>query len=191
MVPVLPAYFHFAGRWWPSAKVAEIGHIGLIAGRPHPTGMTRQHIVTTAPGGRVLITTPSLTAMCFMTCGGGRWDDVIPYELPGFLELQIAEQATHGVGEHAARRFVEAMQEGGRSADEAYGIMLERFAAPLGTGHELWATEDLPTDRTYRDAWRRSANGGPILIDQRKVMEIDETRIARMWAAYEPAKSSS
>jgi hypothetical protein len=36
--------------------------------------------------------------------------------------------------------------------------------------------------RTYRNAWRRSHNGGPILLDERKVMEIDE---ARMWSAYE------
>ena len=40
-------------------------------------------------------------------------------------------------------------------------------------------------DRTYRDAWRRSHNGGPIVIDERKAMAIDE---ARAWAAYEAAR---
>ena len=169
------------GRDWPAATVAAVGHIGLDG---RPTGMTRKHIVTTAPDGRVLITTPSLTAMCFVTCGGGRWDDELQHEPPGFLERQIAEQAKNGVGEWAARRFVMAMQDGGCTVEEAYGIMLDRFAAHLGTGHELWPTEDIPTDHTYRNAWRRSHNGGPILINPRKAREIDE---ARMWRDYERA----
>jgi hypothetical protein len=169
----------FAGRSWPADIVAEIGHIGQDG---RPTGMTRKHIVSTAPDGRVLITTPSLTAMCWMTCGGGRWDDVIPHEPPGFLERQIAEQARHGVGERAARHFVMALHEGGLTVEEAYDVMRDRFCAHLGTGHDLWNTADIPTDRTYRDAWRRSHNGGPIYIDERKAQDIDEFRA---WQAYE------
>jgi hypothetical protein len=45
----------------------------------------------------------------------------------------------------------------------------------------------VPTDRTYRDAWRRSHNGGPIRLDENKVTEIDE---ARAWAAYEAPRLS-
>ena len=178
------ATFRFAGRDWPADIVAEIGHIGPDG---KPTGVTRKHVVTTGPDGRVLITTPSLTAMAYMTCGGRRWDDELQHEPPGFLERQIAEQAKNGVGEWAARRFVMAMQDGGCTVEEAYGFMLERFAAHLGTGHELWATQDIPTDWTYRKAWRRSHNGGPIWLDERKVVEIDE---ARAWAAYETFHSS-
>jgi hypothetical protein len=118
-----------------------------------------------------------------MTGGGGRWDEDIRWDRE-FLARQIAKQAEE-CGEWAAARFVRAMQFGGCSTPEAYGIMRDRFCAHLGSGHELWDTADVPQDRTYRDAWRRSHNGGPILLDERKVMEIDEARIARMWAAYE------
>jgi hypothetical protein len=169
----------FADRLWPAATVAEIGYIGANG---LPTGSTRKHIVYTRPDGGVSVCAPSLTAMCFMACGGGRWDEVIPCEPPGFLERQIAAQAADGVGERNARRFVMAMHRGGLSVGEAYEAIRDRFCAHLGTGCEIWATEDVPTDRTYRDAWRRSHNGGPIRLEPTKVMEIDA---ARMWAAYE------
>jgi hypothetical protein len=71
---------------------------------------------------------------------------------------------------------------GGLTTAEAYGVMRDRFCAHLGRGCELWDTEDVPTDRTYRNAWRRSHNGGPIVIDEEKARAIDE---ARAWAAYE------
>lgn len=137
-----------------------------------------KRLVYTRHDGGVSICAPSLTALAYMTGGGGRWDG-FPR---GFLERQIAEQAKYGVGEWAAARFVRAMQFGGLSTPEAYGVMRDRFCAHLGTGCELWDVADVPTDRTYRDAWRRSANGGPILLDERKALSIDE---ARMWRAYE------
>jgi hypothetical protein len=140
-----------------------------------------KRIVYTRPDNGVSICAPSLTALGYMTGGGGRWDG-FPR---GFLERQVAEQAKHGVGEDNAARFVRAMQFGGCSTPEAYGIMRDRFCAHLGTGCELWDVEDVPTDRTYRDAWRRSHNGGPILIDQRKVMALDERRA---WAAYKAGR---
>jgi hypothetical protein len=140
-----------------------------------------KRIVYTRPNGGVSICAPSLTALAYMTGGGGRWDDILRYDR-GFLDRQIAEQARYGVGEWAAARFVRAMQFGGFSTTEAYGVMRDRFCAHLGSGHELWDMDDVSTDRTYRDAWRRSHNGGPILLDEAKVREIDE---ARAWTAYQ------
>ena len=140
-----------------------------------------RRIVFTRPNGGVSICAPSLTALAYMTGGGGRWDDVLRWDRD-FLDRQIAEQSKCGVGEWAAARFVRAMQFGGLSTPEAYGVIRDRFCAHLGSGHELWHTEDVPTNRTYRDAWRRSRNGGPILIDEVKARSIDE---ARAWAAYE------
>lgn len=140
----------------------------------------RKRIVYTRPDGGVSICAPFITALAYMTGGGGRWDDILRWDR-GFLDRQIAEQSKYGVGEWAAARFVRAMQFGGCSTSEAYGIMRDRFCAHLGTGHELWDVEDVPRDRTYRDAWRRSHNGGPILIDAHKALEIDE---ARAWRAY-------
>jgi len=137
-----------------------------------------KRIVYTRPDGGVSICAPSLTALAYMTGGGGRWDGYPR----GFIERQIAAQAADGVGEDNAARFVRAMQFGGCSTPEAYGVMRDRFCFHLGTGCELWNVEDVPTDRTYRDAWRRSHNGGPIVIDEAKARVIDE---ARMWVAYE------
>jgi hypothetical protein len=147
-----------------------------------------KRIVYTRPDGGVSICAPSLTALAYMTGGGGRWDEDIRHLPRGFLERQIAEQARHGVGEWAAARFVQAMQFGGLSTPEAYGVIRDRFCAHLGSGHELWDTADVPTDRTHRDAWRRSHNGGPILIDEAKARAIDEVR---MWKAYEGAVNGS
>jgi hypothetical protein len=122
-----------------------------------------------------------------MTGGGGRWDDIIRWDRD-FLDRQIAAQSANGVGEWAAARFVRAMQFGGCSTPEAYGIMRDRFCAYLGSGHELWDAADVPQDRTYRDAWRRSHNGGPIYIDERKRVEIDERRA---WLAYDELRRSA
>ncbi|HEY1244365.1 MAG TPA: hypothetical protein VH913_25655 [Hyphomicrobiaceae bacterium] len=142
-----------------------------------------KRIVYTRPDRGVSICAPSLTALAYMTGGGGRWDG-FPR---GFLDRQIAKQAEE-CGEWAAARFVRAMQFGGCSTAEAYGITRDRFCAHLGTGGELWDVADVPTDRTYRDAWRRSPNGGPILLDERKVREIQELRT---WRAYEASRRGS
>lgn len=138
-----------------------------------------KRIIYTRHDGGVSICAPSHTALRFMTGGGGRWDG-FPR---GFLERQIAKQAEEA-GEWAAARFVRAMQFGGLTTAEAYGVMRDRFCAHLGTGCELWDTEDVPTDRTYRDAWRRSHNGGPIVIDERKARAIDESRAWKAYAAW-------
>ena len=140
-----------------------------------------KRIVYTRHDGGVAVCAPSLTALRYMTGGGGRWDDILRWDRE-FLDRQIAAQAKHGVGEWAAARFVHAMQFGGLTTAEAYGVMRDRFCAHLGTGCELWDTADVPRDRTYRDAWRRSHNGGPILIDERKAREMDEVRA---WKVYE------
>ena len=96
--------------------------------------------------------------------------------------MQIERQIAAGHDADAARRFVIAMQFGGCSTAEAYGIIRDRDCAHLGTGCELWDVKDIPTDRTYRDAWRRSHNGGPIWLDERLAQAIDERRA---WQAYE------
>lgn len=129
-------------------------------------------IVYTRLDGCVSVCTPSATAMRFMTHGGGRWDG---FE-PGFVDRQIVAQAENGVGERAARRFVMAMQTGGSTDAEAFEIMRDRFCAHLGTGCELWSTSELP-DRWFRNAWRRSHNGGPIGIAMKMARRIQLMRI--------------
>ncbi len=142
--------------------------------------MPAKRIIYTRHDGGVSICAPSLTALRYMTAGGGRWDDVLRWDRE-FLDRQIVEQTKYGVGEWAASRFVRAMQYGGLTTAEAYAVIRDRFCAHLGTGCELWDVADVPTDRTHRDAWCRSHNGGPILIDERKARAMDE---ARAWKAY-------
>jgi|SRR5262245_14599531 len=140
--------------------------------------MPDKRIVYTRPDGGVSICAPSDTALAYMTGGGGRW-----VGFPrGFLQRQLEAQAKECGNEWFAKRFICAMHFGGVTTAEAYAIMRDRFCAHLGSAHELWDVSDIPTDRTYRNAWRRSHNGGPITIDEQKALEIEE---ARAWAEYE------
>ena len=131
-----------------------------------------KRIVYTRPGGGVSVCAPSLTALRYMTGGGGRWDGYPP----GFLDRQIAKQAEE-CGERNAHRFVMAMQFGGCTDAEAYELMRDRFCAHNGSGCELWDISDLPTDRWFRDAWVRSHNGGPINISLPKAKEVQFRKI--------------
>jgi hypothetical protein len=140
-----------------------------------------RRIVYTRHDGGVTICCPSANAVRWMG-SGGRWADM-PH---GFVEVQIERQIAAGIHADAAARFARALTFGGCSEAEALAIIRDRDCAHKGTGIELWAVDDVPTDRTYRGAWRRSHNGGPIVIDERKAMEIDERRA---WLAYERMKA--
>jgi len=131
-----------------------------------------RRIVYTRPDGGVSICAPSETALRFLG-SGGRWG--APER--GFIDRQIAAQSADGVGERAATRFVRTMQFGGAALGEAYDIMRDRFCAHLGTGAELWDVDDVPADRWFRNAWRRSHNGGPIMIDMGAARDIQLARI--------------
>jgi len=129
-------------------------------------------IVYTRDDGGVSVCAPSQTALRYMTHGGGRWDGFDP----GFLDRQIEAQSQNGVGETAARQFVHAMQFGGCTEAEGYAIMRDRFCAHLGTGCELWTRDDIP-DRWFRNAWRRSHNGGPIVIHMLAAKHLQLSRL--------------
>jgi hypothetical protein len=131
-----------------------------------------KRIVYTRPDGGVSVCAPSLTALRFMTGGGGRWNG-FPR---GFLDRQIAKQAEE-CGERNAHRFVMAMQFGGCTDAEAYEVMRDRFCAHMGSGVELWDVGDLPSDRWFRNAWVRSHNGGPINVSLAKARGIQFRRI--------------
>jgi hypothetical protein len=131
-----------------------------------------KRIVYTRHDGGVSVCAPSLTALRFMTGGGGRWDGY-PH---GFIDRQIARQSEE-CGERHAVRFVRAMQFGGCTDAEAYELMRDRFCAHHGSGIELWAVGEVPEDRWFRDAWVRSHNGGPIDISLPKAKGIQFQRI--------------
>jgi hypothetical protein len=135
--------------------------------------LEQRFIVYTRRDGCVSVCAPSLTALRYMTGGGGRWDG----HDPGFLDRQLVEQSKYGVGERNARAFIHAMQFGGCTEAEGYGIMRDRFCAHLGSGCELWRKDDIPADRWFRDAWRRSHNGGPIYTSMSVARKIQMKRL--------------
>jgi hypothetical protein len=131
-----------------------------------------KRIVYSRPDGGVSVCAPSLTALRFMTGGGGRWDG----HPRGFLDRQIAKHAEE-CGERNAHRFVMAMQFGGCTDAEAYEVMRDRFCAHMGSGIELWDVADVPADRWFRNAWVRSHNGGSIDISLSKARAIQFRKI--------------
>lgn len=131
--------------------------------------MTKKVFTLTRPGGFVSIVHPSSYTMLWMGCGG-YW----PGATRGWLEEQIDRQIKAGHVADAAVRWVKALMFGGLVTHEALTLMRDRNCAHRGTGIELWNWDDVPTDRWFRDAWRRSANGGPIWVD------LDAARFVQM-----------
>lgn len=122
-----------------------------------------RRIVYTRHDGGVAIVHPAAEVIAHLNSG-----DFWKYAGRGFADRQIESQVTRGVDERAARRYVKAMLEGGCTDAEALDIIRDRDCGHLGTAFELWDVSAVPTDRWFRDAWRRSHNGGPIYIDMTK-----------------------
>lgn len=118
-----------------------------------------KHIVFNRHNGGVSVCTPSKEVLGQML-HGGFWAG----KPKSFIDEQVRRQGLAGIREDHAARFAKAIYYGGVSEREAYEIIRDRDTARLGTLHELQDTEDLPSDRWFRDAWRRSHNGGPIGI---------------------------
>jgi hypothetical protein len=120
-----------------------------------------KRIVYTRLDGGVSVCCPTDWIISVMCNGGGIWDHLPP----GVMDRQIASMVGRGVNEDAAHRYAKAAMWGGCTTAEALEIIRDRDCAHLGTAIELWDKDDVPTDRWFRDAWRRSHNGGPISID--------------------------
>lgn len=141
--------------------------------------MTPERIIYTAHTGGVVVCCPAEWAIDAMAQGNA-W----AHHPRGYWYVQVARQIARGVDPRAAERFARAMEFGGVSRRDAIEIIAARDCGHMGTQIEIVDISDIPTDRTYRDAWRRSANGGPIVIDETIAQQIDEQR---MWRAYESA----
>lgn len=96
-----------------------------------------------------------------------------------------------GHGPDVSARFVRGLAFGGLAEYEALEIIRDRDAAPHGTGCELWDADDVPTDRWFRDAWRRSPNGGPIGIDIGAARKIQLTKIRQAYTEQKEAATWS
>ena len=128
-------------------------------------------IVYNRSDGGVSICHPSEWAISMMG-SGGLWD-----ERPrGYVDVQIERQIARGIRADVARRYARAMQFGGCTTAEALEIIRDRDCS--GFAMELWETGDVPKDRWFRDAWKRSHNGGPISVDLELARPIQMRRIA-------------
>lgn len=121
--------------------------------------------------GGVSVCTPTAECMAWMTGGGGIWDD----HPRGFLDVQIERMIAAGHDPDASMRFAMAVQFGGCTTAEAYGVIRDRDCGHLGTAIELWS--DALPDRWFRDAWRRSPNGGPIMLHIPRARSVQFKRI--------------
>jgi hypothetical protein len=125
--------------------------------------------------GGVNICQPSPRALRCLQMGG-RWQAASR----GFVDRQIASQIARGISPDAAARYAMAMLFGGVTEGEAWAIIRDRDCAPHGSMFELMDLDELPQDRWFRDAWHRSANGGPIGIHLPKArrLQLDKIKTA-------------
>lgn len=77
---------------------------------------------------------------------------------------------------NAARRHIHAMTFGGLTTAEALGLIRDRDCAGFGTAADLIETDEVP-DKWFRNAWRRSHNGGPISISMPVARRIHYRKI--------------
>ena len=140
--------------------------------------MRKRIVYTRHADGGVSICCPSDWAVTMMGCGG-LWQD----QPRGMADRQIASMVERGIREDVAARYANAVMFGGCTTAEALEIIRDRDCAPHGTGIELWDLSEVPRDRWFRDAWRRSHNGGPISIDLRLAKPIQFARIKTALAA--------
>lgn len=138
-----------------------------------PATMMRR-IIYTRPDGGVSICCLAKEIIAAMSTGG-----YFGEMARGEFDAKVDEQVRSGRPEWLAVRFIEALAWGGLTTAEALGVVRDRDCAPYGTGCELWDVGDLPGDRWFRNAWRRSANGGPINIDMKAARKIQIGRIRK------------
>lgn len=132
-------------------------------------------IVYTRHDGGVTVCRPTRECLRDLQCGG-HWGRALPR---GFVSTQIERQIAEGRDPDAARRFTMALAFGGLSEPEAWAVVRDRDCGHLGTAHELWSEDDIPRDRWFRNAWRRSHNGGPISIDLEAARPLQWQHIQR------------
>jgi hypothetical protein len=131
-----------------------------------------RRIIYTCPDRSVNICMPAPEAIRAFCHGGGFHAIQL-----GKLNRHIEEEIEAGRSVRVAETYIHGLAFGGHTEAEAYEIIRERDCAPYGTGFEIWDLVDIPPDRWFRDAWRRSPNGGPIMINMKIARRIQRKRI--------------
>jgi hypothetical protein len=107
-------------------------------------------------------------------CNGGGWPGIGLNDLNRHIDAEIEA----GRRPDLAMRFVHGLAFGGHTRAEAFEIIRDRDCAD-GVAHEIIHRGELPQSRWFRNAWRRSHNGGPIIIDMWAARNIQLRRIKK------------
>lgn len=83
--------------------------------------------------------------------------------------------------EALAERWVSALCKGGLSYFEAIELIAKKDVPNFSCAPTIVENSEVPNDRWFRDAWRRSKNGGPIWIDIDKARAIHREHIAKAY----------
>lgn len=118
----------------------------------------RKRIVYTRNDGGVTVNCPA--PRIFAEMQRGAWG----HRPRGWVDYQVEMAIKDGRDPAGVKRFAMAMVKGGVTEKDCWAIIRDRDTLHKGRLHELQNLEDLP-DRWFRNAWRRSHNGGPVGID--------------------------
>jgi hypothetical protein len=124
-------------------------------------------IVYTRHDGRVSICQPTPEFMAWLQ-EGGFWTK----QAPGAADLWIENKIAQGRNPHGVKAYVRALGKGGHTVAEAFALTRDHDCLHLGSGFEVWSLEELFLDRWFRNAWRRSHNGGPIHVSMPAARKI-------------------
>lgn len=136
-----------------------------------------RRILYTAPGAAVGVL--AMTAWCHraLTCGGGWLSHV-----GSSVAREVAKAEARGADPETERRFAFALEHGGCTDAEAWDLIRRRDLPADAAAAELVDLADLPADRWFRDAWRRSPNGGPVWIDLERARDVQRAHVAGLLA---------
>jgi hypothetical protein len=142
--------------------------------------MNNYRILYTRHDNGVNVCSPATPILKLMENGGGWYDDKAHANglhdrhgnsVSARMRFNIDRKVAHGNNPKAATRLIKALAHGGCTTAEALDIIRENDCEPHGVAFELITADQLQYDRWFRNAWRRSKNGGPIWIN------MDEARI--------------
>lgn len=96
------------------------------------------------------------------------------------MAWELHKAARDGRDVAAWSSFLTAYERGGCTLDKALRLVLDKDVPTVERASaEIWSRGDLPADRWFRDAWRRSANGGPIWTDVERARPVQLRHIGR------------
>jgi hypothetical protein len=128
-------------------------------------------IVYTRPDGGVNVFHPDPFCLRGMCHGGAP----IPRDVP--MARHVENWISAGLSPDFARRWMRALWFGGCTEAEAFELIRQKDV-PVDAGlPDVVDLAELP-DRWFRNAWTRSHNGGPIVIDLNRAREVQARRIS-------------